>query len=194
MRSNRDLKNILERIDHKGYPAYKDTKGEYQFSNYVLDIEHVQGDPFASPSQLRITVNGKNAGLPSNYYDKKHKRIAAQDYLLRKIGYEISKNSKQRGSGKSGIIHISRCGQQILERTACQINDRNGEVTIRLEVGFPANGRTINAGELERILFHILPDIVNKTVLFQNMNIMELDGVMRLAENCSIWQIHFYFH
>ena len=53
MRSNRDLKNILERIDHKGYPAYKDTKGEYQFSNYVLDIEHVQGDPFASPSQLR---------------------------------------------------------------------------------------------------------------------------------------------
>ena len=183
MRSNRDLKNILERIDHKGYPAYKDTKGEYQFSNYVLDIEHVQGDPFASPSQLRITVNGKNAGLPSNYYDKKHKRIAAQDYLLRKIGYEISKNSKQRGSGKSGIIHISRCGQQILERTACQINDRNGEVTIRLEVGFPANGRTINAGELERILFHILPDIVNKTVLFQNMNIMELDGVMRLAEN-----------
>ena len=183
MRSNRDLKNILERIDHKGYPAYKDTKGEYQFSNYVLDIEHVQGDPFASPSQLRITVNGKNVGLPSKYYDKKHKRIAAQDYLLRKIGYEISKNSKQRGSGKSGIIHISRCGQQILERTACQINDKNGEVTIRLEVGFPANGRTINASELERILFHILPDIVNKTVLFQNMNIVELDGVMRLAEN-----------
>lgn len=183
MRSNRDLKNILERIDHKGYPAYKDTKGEYQFSNYVLDIEHVQGDPFASPSQLRITVNGKNVGLPSKYYDKKHKRIAAQDYLLRKIGYEISKNSKQRGSGKSGIIHISRCGQQILERTACQINDKNGEVTIRLEVGFPANGRTINASELERILFHILPDIVNKTVLFENMNIVELDGVMRLAEN-----------
>ena len=64
MKSDRDLKSILERIDHRGYPAYKDTKGAYQFGNYILDIEHVQGDPFASPSQLRIVVNGKNAGIP----------------------------------------------------------------------------------------------------------------------------------
>ncbi len=183
MKSDRDLKSILERIDHRGYPAYKDTKGAYQFGNYILDIEHVQGDPFASPSQLRIVVNGKNAGIPSKYYDKKHKRIATQDYLLRKIGSEIMKNSKQRGSGKSGMIHISRCGQQILDRTACQINEQNGEVTIRLEVGFPANGRTINAGELEVILFRILPDVVNKTVLFKNMKVGELDDVMRLTEN-----------
>lgn len=183
MRSDRDLKNILERIDHRGYPAYKDTKGEYQFSKYVLDIEHVQGDPFASPSQIRISVSGKVAGIPSKYFDKKHKRIATQDYLLRKIGSEIAKNSKQRGSGKSGLMHISRCGQEVLERTACQINDRDGEITVRLEVGFPANGRTINAGELERILFHILPDIVNKTVLYKNIDIAELDDVMRLTEN-----------
>lgn len=183
MRSDRDLKNILERIDHKGYPAYKDTKGEYQFSKYVLDIEHVQGDPFASPSQIRISVSGKVAGIPAKYFDKKHKRIATQDYLLRKIGSETIKNSKQRGSGKSGLIHISRCGQEILERTACQINDKDGEITVRLEIGFPANGRTINAGELERILFHILPDIVNKTVLYKNINIAELDDVICLAEN-----------
>lgn len=183
MRSDRDLKNILERIDHRGYPAYKDTKGEYQFSKYVLDIEHVQGDPFASPSQIRISVSGKVAGIPSKYFDKKHKRIATQDYLLRKIGSEIAKNSKQRGSGKSGLMHISRCGQEVLERTACQINDRDGEITVRLEVGFPANGRTINAGELERILFHILPDIVNRTVLYKNIDIAELDDVMRLTEN-----------
>ena len=183
MRSDRDLKNILDRIDHRGYPAYKDTKGAYQFGNYILDIEHVQGDPFASPSQLCIAVSGKSAGIPSKYYDEKHKRIATQDYLLRKFGSEIAKNSKQRGSGKSGMIHISRCGQQILDRTACQINEKNGEVTIRLEVGFPANGRTINAGELETILFRILPDVVNKTVLFKNINVSELDDVMRLTEN-----------
>lgn len=183
MRSDRDLKNILDRIDHRGYPAYKDTKGEYQFRKYVLDIEHVQGDPFASPSQIRISVSGKVAGIPSKYFDKKHKRIATQDYLLRKIGSEIAKNSKQRGSGKSGLMHISRCGQEVLERTACQINDRDGEITVRLEVGFPANGRTINASELERILFHILPDIVNRTVLYKNIDIAELDDVMRLTEN-----------
>ena len=32
------------RIDHRGYPAYKDTKGKYQFDQYVLSIDHVQGD------------------------------------------------------------------------------------------------------------------------------------------------------
>jgi len=183
MRSDRDLKSILEGIDHRGYPAYKATRGEYQFDKYVLDIEHVQGDPFAAPSQIRISVSGKIAGIPSKYYDKKHKRIAIQDYLLRKIGSEIAKNSKQRGSGKSGLMHISRCGQEVLERTACQINDKDGEVTIRLEVGFPANGRTINANELERILFHILPDIVSKTVLYKNIDTAEFDDVIRLTEN-----------
>ena len=94
MRSDRDLKNILDRIDHRGYPAYKDTKGAYQFGNYILDIEHVQGDPFASPSQLCIAVSGKSAGIPLKYYDEKHKRIATQDYLLRKFGYVAEYNAR----------------------------------------------------------------------------------------------------
>lgn len=164
MKLKSDLKNILERIDHKGYPAYKETKGEYKFDDYILNIEHVQGDPFASPSQISIIVNNQNERFPSKYYDKNFKRIAVQDYLLRKIGFEMIKNSKQRGSGKSGLMHISQCGQEILDRTACQIHDRDGKIIIRLEIGFPANGRIINAGELEKIFFCVLPEIVNKTL------------------------------
>lgn len=59
MQSSADLKNLLDRIDHRGYPAYKDTKGEYQFPGYVLSIDHVQGDPFAAPSKLSIHVKGR---------------------------------------------------------------------------------------------------------------------------------------
>ena len=47
MKTSEDLKQILERIDHRGYPAYKDTRGAYQFGTYILGIDHVQGDPFA---------------------------------------------------------------------------------------------------------------------------------------------------
>ncbi len=183
MKLKSDLKNILERIDHKGYPAYKETKGEYKFDDYILNIEHVQGDPFASPSQISIIVNNQNERFPSKYYDKNFKRIAVQDYLLRKIGFEMIKNSKQRGSGKSGLMHISQCGQEILDRTACQIHDRDGKIIIRLEIGFPANGRIINAGELEKIFFCVLPEIVNKTLLFKNINIEELEQVVRLSEH-----------
>ena len=54
MQTSTDLRNLLARIDRKGYPAYKDTRGAYQFPAYVLSIDHVQGDPFAAPSKLSI--------------------------------------------------------------------------------------------------------------------------------------------
>ena len=98
MKTSDELMTLLRRIDHKGYPAYKDTKGIYRFwkrtdqvLGYVLDIEHVQGDPFASPSKIKLIVAGKDAGLPKELYDKKHKRIAVQDYLLRQFGKRLSK-------------------------------------------------------------------------------------------------------
>ena len=40
------LQSELRRIDHRGYPAYKDLRGSYDFGKYILNIEHIQGDPF----------------------------------------------------------------------------------------------------------------------------------------------------
>ena len=62
MKNAEDLRRALRAIDHKSYPAYKDLKGSYSFGNFVLSIDHVQGDPFASPSRLSILVDGKTAG------------------------------------------------------------------------------------------------------------------------------------
>lgn len=116
MKTSNDLRELLTRIDHKGYPAYKDTRGSYQFEGYVLSIDHVQGDPFAAPSKVSIHVPGKTAGFPSDLYEEKHKRIALQDYLLRKFARESETfNFKAKGSGKSGLMSVSRCGQEILE-------------------------------------------------------------------------------
>lgn len=159
MKDMNELKDLLRRIDHKGYPAYKDTKGIYQFTNYILDIEHIQGDPFASPSNIKIIIKGKTADIPEIYYNKKCKRIMLQDYLLRQFGKKIEKYSfLAKGSGKSGLMSISKCGQEILERSACQINAENGDIIIRMEIGFPANGRSINSGELIKILFDFCPE------------------------------------
>ena len=58
MQSAADLRSLLNRIDHRGYPAYKDTKGTYRFPGYVLSIDHVQGDPFVSESMVIIHVEG----------------------------------------------------------------------------------------------------------------------------------------
>ena len=85
MQTSAELKNLLKRIDHKGYPAYKDTRGSYEFPGYVLSIDHVQGDPFAAPSKVSIHVRGKQAGFPEHLYQKDCRRTAVQDYLLRKF-------------------------------------------------------------------------------------------------------------
>ena len=50
MKSANDLRQLLQNIDRKSYPAYKGTKGVYRFGKYALGIDHVQGDPFAAPS------------------------------------------------------------------------------------------------------------------------------------------------
>ena len=85
MQTAAELRNLLKRIDHKGYPAYKDTKGVYQFPGYALSIDHVQGDPFASPSKVSVHVKGTGAGFPKDYLGKQQ-RIALQDELTRQFG------------------------------------------------------------------------------------------------------------
>lgn len=184
MKTSDELMTLLRKIDHKGYPAYKDTKGIYQFDQYLLDIEHVQGDPFASPSKIKLIVEGKDAGIPKDLFDQKYKKVAVQDYLLRQFGKRLSKVSfTAHGSGKSGLMSVSRCGQEVLERSACEINENDGSIIVRMEIGFPANGRTINSGELIKILFSLLPEAVKNELLFKSMDKGKVRKAAVLAEN-----------
>lgn len=183
MKTAQDLKNLLQSIDHKSYPAYKSAQGSYRFRNYVLSIDHVQGDPFASPSRVSLLVSGSTAGFPENLYDTAPKRIALQDRLLRLFGREIEQyNFKAKGSGKSGLMSVSRCGQEILERSACALNPRDGSLILRMQIGFPASGRTIQSGELIRILYEFLPGCAERSLFYKNL---DADGCRRTAELCE---------
>ena len=184
MQSSTDLRSLLNRIDHRGYPAYKDTKGMYQFPGYVLSIDHVQGDPFASPSRVSVRVSGKAAGFPGELYRDRHQRIALQDELTRQFGRRAEQFAfKAKGSGKSGLISVSRCYQEVLERTACRMDPGNGDIILRMEIGFPANGRTINARELEKILFDFVPECVKASLFYKNMDAKRLRSIVDLAED-----------
>lgn len=101
---------------------------------------------------------------------------------MRKFSQQLSiYNFKAKGSGKSGSISTSVCGQKVLERTACEIS--SDFVTVRFTVGFPANGRTINAFELEKILFEFLPSCVEKSLLYKNLSPKAVESVVFLAED-----------
>ncbi len=184
MYSSQQLRTSLLNINHKSYPAYKSVAGSYKFESYVLSIDHVQGDPFASPSKVHLEIDGKTAGFPPHLYDTTPKRIALQDYLTRQFGKRLREVSgRAGGSGKSGLLFVSQCGQEILERSCCELNPANGSLTFRLEIGFPANGRTINSPELIKILFEFLPDCTERSLLFRNLRKQDLQNVEALCED-----------
>ena len=59
----RGLEGILRRIDGRGYKAYKELQGRrFGFDSFRLSIDHVQGDPYATPSRLRVRVPLEAAG------------------------------------------------------------------------------------------------------------------------------------
>lgn len=187
MKTSGDLKQFLRSVDGKGYPAYKGAKGEYRFSDYVLSIDHVQGDPFASPSKISIRVDGKKAGFPLASYNTELKRAALSDHLLRQFGEMLEPyRFKAKGSGKSGLLAISRPGQEILDRTACRINSIDGSLILRLEVGFPANGRSIRSEELMKILFDYLPFCAAEICFYHSYSDQkkrQIEEVGKLAED-----------
>ena len=182
MQSYNDLQSQLKTIDHKSYPLYKSLRGSYQFPKYILSIDHVQGDPFAAPSDVRVTVDAKSAGFPAFAMKDKLTRTALADELLRNFAAKVNQfNFKAKGSGKSGLISVTHCGQEVLQRTACEISEK--EITARFAVGFPANGRTINARELEKILFEFVPECVRYSLFYKNMNEGKLREIIDLAED-----------
>lgn len=182
MKNSEELRQQLRSINRKSYPAYKGLKGLYHFGNYILSIDHVQGDPFASPSHVSIQISHRDAGFPVEYYKNTLTGTTLCDYLTRQFEKQVSQYSfRAKGSGKSGLLTVSHCGQEVFSRTACEITEKG--ITARFFVGFPANGRTINATELEKILFDFLPVCIQKSFFYSSLNAKELQNYIELAED-----------
>lgn len=182
MKNSELLKKELDRIDGKSYRLYKNLEGEYDFKNYILCIDHVQGDTFASPSRIRVIVNQSTSKFPKETFNNKIKNIAVADYLTREFYYNINKYSeKVFGSGKSGLIAISKCPQEILDRTSIIIDE--DKIEVRFYVGFPARGRSVLSRELEKILYNVIPNIVEKTLIYKNIDSEKLISRVALVED-----------
>lgn len=182
MQASAQLKELLHSINRKSYPAYKSLRGAYQFDRYILSIDHVQGDPFASPSHISVKLSHRDTGFPAEYYKDSLTCITLGDFLNRQFEQQVNRYTfRAKGSGKSGLISVSHCGQEVLARTACEITEKG--ITARFFIGFPANGRTINSPELEKILFDFLPVCIHKAFFYRNLDPEALRKAICLAED-----------
>ncbi len=159
MKELSELGNILRRIDGRGYKAYKDLQGGYATDDFELHIDHVQGDPFAAPSRLRVIVPHAVANFDPGSYDGAARRCGLADLLVRAFARACTHIERRRGSGRSGMIDIDGPGQQVLERTACTINSTN--IEFRFSVGLPASGRRVLGREAAALLLEDIPDVLD---------------------------------
>ena len=184
MKPDQHLLHQLRSIDGKGYKAYKGIQGEYQFPQYVLIIDHVQGDPFAAPSRIRVRVDRETTGFPMEVTSNKIRTVAVCDFLIRKFYRNCQKYTKgRRGTGKSGLITIDTPVQQILERSAMVIDD--GRVEARFFMGLPGYGRGISGKDAEAMFFDELPRIVVRSLFIKHLSGQALLHHTQTAEDAD---------
>jgi predicted ABC-class ATPase len=182
LRTREDLRKTLLRIDGKGYKAYRDIEGRYEFGTFSLCIDRVQGDPFASPSRLRAMVDPAKSGILPDFFRTRTRRIALQDFLARVFDDNVKTFVKgRRGIGNSGLISIDRGGQEILERTAVVVDSARLEA--RFVVGLPAAGRTILGKESLEIFFQEIPQVVESSLFARAISIDQVRNHVERAED-----------
>ncbi len=149
------LKEILTRVDGKGYKAYKEIQGTYIENLIQYHLDYIQADPFANPSRIRVAISQRLAGFEPETYYLLHRKVGLEDFLARSVANVLH--------GKQGKIRIDEPGQEILPRTAVKVDKEFVEV--RLTLSLPAAGRTILGKEAAQILCRELPSLIQMAIL-----------------------------
>lgn len=174
-----DLKKELNRIDGKGYKAYKDIQGSHSFQKYCLMIDYVQGDPFANPSKIRYIIPREHTIVEKSWFEDRPRKTALEDQIARAVAASIRKNAPNAmGTGKSGMVTIDCPGQEVIERTAVSVTEK--EITICLSVGLPARGRKVLGQQADKLFFSHLPKMLEQSIF--SLNQEEIHAAMKLSD------------
>ncbi|MFP8875475.1 MAG: ABC-ATPase domain-containing protein, partial [Myxococcota bacterium] len=182
MRDITSLEQTLRRIDGRGYKAYRDIRGGYQLEDAELHVDHVQGDPFAAPSRLRVRIPLARTRLPEDLLMRPVARLALCDLLADRVHKAIGRGgSSRRGSGKSGIVSVDAGGQEVLARSAVVLG--GDFVEVRVQAGLPAAGRRVLGREAEALLIDDLPRIAARGLCAEADEHGELRDFVHCVEN-----------
>lgn len=165
-----DLRATLESLDRTPYKRYKTITGSYSAADFTLEIDHVQGDPFAEPSRMRAVVPPGTTKLPDWATNSATRRTATADFLNRALHAAFEPYSSGRsGSGRSGELFVLEPGQQVLDRTSMIVGE-DGSIEARFRVGLPAQGRTILGHAAAELLTQHLPAAVAAALRFDALD------------------------
>ncbi|SVC24122.1 uncharacterized protein METZ01_LOCUS276976, partial [marine metagenome] len=159
----------------------------FTYGPFAVGFEHVQGDSFAQPTRLSISIGLDEAGFDTFLLDTSIRKLALEDHLLRRVNQFIAANKIQvKGSGKSGKIEAQTPGQKILKRSGMLVK------ALRLElimfVGLPAQGRTVLGKECLKLFSDVLPPIWHKSLVVSLLDKSELSRAIETLEDYQFLQ------
>ncbi|MDF2154795.1 ABC-ATPase domain-containing protein [Vibrio sp. CAU 1672] len=153
------LTATLKKIEKQNYRAYQQIKGQYDFTDFSLSIDYVQGDPYASPSRLRATRAWSLTGLEWLKDASPAYQRAARDFIAR----SFDQFAKQEAS-----VSISLSGQTVLDNTAVLFTDEG--IELRFRVNLPADGRSVLGKKASNILTFHLPKFIRRATLERELD------------------------
>jgi predicted ABC-class ATPase len=174
------LKEKIEISNRKSFGFYKSLRGRYNFVDFQLTLQHVQGDPFAAPSLISVSIPQEATGFSEEWVAHAMGRIPLGDFITRKLYQAFSRLPKFACSGNGGRLFMPKPGQQILPRSA--VCFEKGQMVVRFRAGLPANGRVINAPLAMELFFGIIPHCIASNCYYVD------DFKPQLADHIRIYQ------
>ncbi|GHV12788.1 isopentenyl-diphosphate Delta-isomerase [Fibrobacterales bacterium] len=170
----RELHNRLLKMNGKPYGVYKSLQGQYwNFGDFTLKFTHIQGDPHAQPSRVKLTAKLAELGFEEDLYKTEEKAIALSDFLL-------------RGFSNCVGVGIVVPHSQIMVRNSLCIE--NGLVSLLASVNLPGESRRIDGEAASQLLVGTLADYVTTAMYFNNLNKEKLLAHIECYENRNYLQ------
>ena len=149
-----DLRRLLLRLDGAGYGGYR-ALGEasaWAFPGFVLKVDHVQRDPFAPPSRMRVFRDAEATGFSPALCQRGPRAEGVACRVARRFGEELT-------TGPGAGLGITIPGQEVLPISAIILGS-NGGVEARFTAALPGKGRRIDGRAAARLLLEELPRVV----------------------------------
>lgn len=177
----KELHIKLQRLHGKAYGTFNDLrKRSIIMGDFQGDWVHIQGDPFAPPSRLRVSAKLSDLGILPEWYANDVRKVALADFMLRRLAMSCAQHTTSLGTGNGGLLATAEPGAEILVRNSCRIE---GEKLVALiQVGLPADARRIEAEWVIQVLCQSLPDTLTEACYALNFKATAIESFVRSLE------------
>lgn len=186
MRDKEEFFRILDGIAGQDISQYAQLIGDFDFSRYVLKIGNIQKELVESGKGILFLVRVPQilAGFPAHLFSAPVRRVALEDYLTRKLAAEMNALSHYNEEGISlRRLFIAVPGQKILPRTSLVVTEEYVEA--RIYVILPQSQGKILGDAAYRIFFEDFPQVVNRSLIYCNLNENEINAFVDLMEDAD---------